>query len=56
MQLHLTKWKNKVYSVLQSNRVYVGKSELSTYFKNRKSITKSNLSRTAMGLPLISVS
>lgn len=56
MQPHLTKWKNKVYSVLQSTGVYVGQSELSTYFKNRKSITKSNLRWTAMGLPLISVS
>lgn len=55
MQLHLTKCKNKMYSVLQSACVYVGQSELSTYFKNRKSITN-NLSRTAVGLPLISVS
>lgn len=56
MQPHLTKWKNKVYSVLQSTGVYVGCSVLSTYFKNRKSVTKSNLCWTAMGLPLISVS
>lgn len=43
-----------MYSVLQSACVCVGKSELSTYFKNRKSITN-NLRWTAVGLPLISV-